>query len=285
MKLYIYAKSGHNFGLENIRRASAVYNMLKDSEPILCSADYRAATFAKTYLGVDKGVGVDVIGNMPHVMERGDMLIYDDSQEASDTMQSHMKEYCTHLYKIGTDIPYDVVDDIFFQECDKKDQKVIFFADDDYNEWFFNELKTIEKIDMPLIWSHYFFFKNEDETAKHFKKILEEDEYIDTVRSSKYILTASVHTALESLASGNHPVLFQRGDKETSNLHLATKYNIPVIQKNNLKDILVEFESIINSYPTTNPIEKFDITKIKNEIEDTIKKFEMIMPSLEYKNY
>jgi len=285
MKLYIYARSAHNFGLENIRRASAVYNMLKGSEPIFCSADYRAATFAKTYLGVDKGVGVDVIGNMPNVMERGDILIYDDSGEASDTMQSHMKEYCTHLYKIGTDIPYDVVDDIFFQECQKKEQKVIFFADDDYKEWFFNELKSIEKIDMPLIWGHYFFFKNEDETAKHFQELLEEDQYIDTVRSSKYILTASVHTALESLASSNHPVLFKRGDKETSNLDLAQKYNIPIIQKDNLKEILVEFETIINSYPKTEKIEKFDITKIKTEVEDTLKKFEMIMPSLEYKDY
>jgi len=285
MKLYIYAKSGHNFGLENIRRSTAIYNMLKDSAPIFCSADYRAATFAKTYLGVDKGVGVDVIGNMPHVMERGDMLIYDDSDEASDTMQSHMKEYCTHLYKVGKDIPYDIVDDIFFQECEKKDQKVIFFADDDYNEWFFNQLKSIKIIDMPLIWGHYFFFKNEDEIAKHFKEILEEDQYIDTVKSSKYILTASVHTALESLAAGNHPVLFKRGDKESSHIDLAQKYNIPIIKKDKLEEILVEFDTIINSYPKTKIIEKFDITKIKEEVTDTLKKFEMIMPSLEYKDY
>ena len=39
MQLYIYSRSGHNFGLENVRRASAICNMLKINDPILCTAD------------------------------------------------------------------------------------------------------------------------------------------------------------------------------------------------------------------------------------------------------
>ncbi len=283
MQLYIYAKSGHNFGLENIRRASALHNMLQNSDPILCSADYRAATFAKAELGVKKGVGVDVIGNMPNVMERGDMLIYDDSDEASSTMQTHMKEFCTHLYKVGVDIPFDIVDETFFEHIDTKNEQAVFFADDDYNEWFFKFIQTGEKQNFPLVWGHYFFFKNEDKIASFFSEVIEEDGYIDTVKSTKYLLTASVHTCLESLASGNCPVFFQRGDKVPYNLDLLKKYNIPTVSGNTMDELMQNFEQIKTNYPKTNQIEKFDISQIKNQIEETIKKFEMIQPSLEYK--
>lgn len=284
MQLYIYAKSGHSFGLENIRRASALHNMLENSDPILCSADYRAATFAKAELGVKKGVGVDVIGNMPNVMERGDMLIYDDSNEASSTMQSHMKEFCTHLYKVGVDIPFDIVDETFFEHTKVTNEKAIFFADDDYAEWFFKLIQTGEKQNLPLIWGHYFFFKNESKIASYFSEVIEEDGYINTVKSTNYLLSASVHTCLESLASGNHPVFFQRGDKPVEHRDLLEKYNIPcILEIKTMEELMNNFEQIIQNYPQTNPIEKFDISKIKKEIEDTIKKFEMIQPSLEYK--
>lgn len=283
MQLYIYAKSGHSFGLENIRRASAVYNMLSECDPILCSADYRAATFAKQNLGVGKGVGVDVIGNMPNVMERSDMLIYDDSGEASETMQSHMKEFCKELFKVGEDIPFDIVDETFFEKVDTKREKAIFFADDDYGTWFFNFIQTGSKKDIPLIWGHYFFFKNEDKTAEYFSEVLEEDEYIDTVKETKYLLTASVHSALESLASGNCPVFFKRGDKETSNFYLIEKYNIPVIDGDNYDQLIENFEKQIVEYPQTNAIEKFDISEIKEKIQKVLKLFESIKPALEYK--
>jgi len=284
MQLYIYSKSGHSFGLENIRRASALHNMLENADPIVCSADYRAATFAKAELGVKKGVGVDVIGNMPNVMERGDMLIYDDSNEASSTMQTHMKEYCTHLYKVGVDIPFDIVDNTFFEQVETTNEKAIFFADDDYAEWFFKLIQTGKKQNIPLIWGHYFFFKNENKIASYFSEVIEEDGYIDTVKSTKYLLTASVHTCLESLASSNHPVFFQRGDKPVENRDLLKKYNIPVINEvENMEELMESFEKITQNYPKTNQIKKFDISKIKTEIEDTIKKFEMIQPSLEYK--
>lgn len=283
MQLYIYARSGHNFGLENIRRASALCNMLESCDPILCSADYRASTFAKAELGVKKGVGVDVIGNMPNVMERGDLLIYDDSGEASLTMQSHMKEFCKLLYKVGKDIPFDIVDETFFDHAENENDYAIFFADDDYANWFFDFFQTGAKQDIPLLWGHYFFFKNEAKTAEYFSEVIEEDGYIDRVKNTRYLLTATVHTALESLASGNSPVFFKRGDKEVQNLDLIEKYNIPVIEGENMDQLVYNFKKASQNYPKTNKIEKFDISTIKGEIEDMLKKFEMIKPSLEYK--
>ncbi|MEA3288698.1 MAG: hypothetical protein U9Q04_00840, partial [Campylobacterota bacterium] len=245
MQLYLYAKSGHSFGLENVRRASALCNMLKECDPILCTADYRAATFAKSELGVAKGVGVDVIGNMPNVMEKGDMLIYDDSGEASDTMQHHMGEFCTHLFKVGVDIPYDIVDETYFDHIEKTREKAIFFADDDYANWFFDLVQTGKKQDIPLIWGHYLFFKNESTFGKFFDEVIEEEEYVETIKSTKYLLTASVNAALESIASGNKPVFFKRGDKEPQNFDLIAKYNIPVVEGKDMDELVQNFEDVI----------------------------------------
>ena len=286
MQLYLYAKSGHNFGLENVRRVSAIHNMLKESDPILCTADYRAATFAKSELGVQKGVGVDVIGNLPNVMERSDMLIYDDSGEASETMQSYMKDFCMHLYKVGVDIPFEIVDNTFFDHIENKIEKAIFFADDDYANWFYELSLDSKKQNLPLLLGHYFFLGNEDKLKNHFSDILEEEEYIDTIKSTKYLLTSSVHSCMESIASGNSPVYFHRGDKDKQNienLYLLEKYNIPTIDKNNMDSIIENFEEIILNYPKLQPIEKFDISHIKKEITDIIEKFKLIQPSLDYK--
>jgi len=283
MQVYVYAKSGHNFGLENVRRSSAICNMLKEFDPILCTADYRAATFAKSELGIGKGVGVDVIGNLPHVMERGDILIYDDSGEASDTMQEHMKDFCTHLYKVGDDIPFDIVDEVYTTKSETKNEKAIFFSDDDYSEWFLNFCQNSTKQDLPLVLGHYFFFGNEDKLKPFFSDILEEDEYMNTILSTKYLLTASVQAAIESLSCGNNPVFFQRGDKDVEHLELIEKYNIPVIKGENLEDLIKEFDQIITKYPELKSFSNFDISDIKNTIDETLKKFAMIQPALEYK--
>ena len=284
MQVYIYAKSGHNFGLENVRRASALCNVFKENDPILCTADYRAATFAKSELGVNRGVGVDIIGNLPHVMERGDILIFDDSGEASDTMQEHMEQFCTHLYKVGKDIPYDIVDQTFTNDMETQHEKAIFFADDDYAQWFLNLSQQSSKQDLPMIMGHYFFLGNDDKLKPFFNQIIEEEDYVEAIKTTKYLLTASVHSCFESLASGNFPVFFKREDKENiENIELLNKYNIPTISGDSLEELIKNFDLKIENYPKLNNIEKFDFSDIKKDINDTIKKFEMIQPSLDYK--
>ena len=265
MQVYVYSKSGHNFGLENVRRASAICNMLKDFDPILCTADYRAATFAKSELGVNRGVGVDVIGNLPNVMERGDILIYDDSGEASDTMQDHMKKFCTHLYKVGSEIPFDVVDEVYTTSTDIKYQQAIFFADDDYSEWFLNFCKGSKKHELPLVLGHYFFLGNDDKLKSSFSEIVEEEEYIDTIKSTKYLLTSSVNSCIESLASGNHPVFFKREDKERiETLDLLEKYSIPVIKGDNLNQLVDSFDEVIKNYPNNQKsFNNFNISDVR----------------------
>lgn len=276
MQLYIYCQSGHNFGLENLRRCSAIYKELEHLNPILATADYRAATFAKEQLNVKTGLGVDVIGNLPHMMQRMDILIF-DSKEPSDTMREYMNDYCTHLYEVGVDIPYDIVNDIYFSKdkIETKREKCLFFADDDYANEMLELCKDSKKQDIPLLLGHYFFLGNDEKLAPYFSEIIEDEDYVQTIKETKFLLTSSVNSCLESLASGNSPVYYQRIIKEDKgNLDLIEKYNIPTIGGENLEQLVEEFDKLIENYPKTVDIEKIDIGKIKQEIETTLKKYE-----------
>jgi len=243
-KIYIYAKSGHSFGLDNVRRCSAIYNYLKEFEPTLATCDYRAATYAKEYLGVEVGVGIDLIGNLPHMMDRGDILIY-DSDEPSRTMIEHIKQFCTLSYRVGEDIPYDVVDNLFFEKKPTLWKYGLFFGDDDYQNELLSLCGENFTTDVPLVMGHYFFYQNETKLKKIFTNCIDEVCYQDRVRQTKYLLTASVHTALESLHSGNCPVFYRRLDKDVANVQLITQYDIPIVDGKDMRDIINNFKSKI----------------------------------------
>jgi len=125
---------------------------------------------------------------------------------------------------------------------------------------------------------HYFFLGYEKELKNFFTTMIDEEVYTETIKGTKYLLTASVNAALESLASGNNPVFFKRYDYETiDGIELIQKYNIPTIQKESLDDVVAEFKQIIQNYPQTKKLEKVDISAIKENIK---KRFDL-MKSLE----
>ena len=282
MNIYIYTKSGHNVGLEQVRRGAILYKQLvkKGCDPIMCTADYRAATFARD-LGVHKGIGIDIIGNLPNIMERGDMLIF-DSNEPSDTMRSFMTEYCTELYEIGVDIPKTLVDDKFFEGGDKSIEKAFFFGDDDYSDNLLKLLcKNQKKQDINLLLGHYFFMGNEDKLIPYFDNIIEEEEYFETIINTKYLLTASMNSAFESLAANNYPVFYLRDDKDKKDIELIKQFNIPIIKGANIQELVDNFNIVISNYPTTYKLEKIDTSNIINNISTITEKFKAIVPSLE----
>ncbi len=283
MNIYIYTKSGHNIGLEELRRGAVIFNQLKECDPILCTSDYRAATFARD-LGVHKGIGIDIIGNLPNLMERGDMLIF-DSDEPSDDMREFMSKYCTKLYEVGVDIPKTLVDDKFFEKGDQSIEKAFFFGDDDYKDFLLKEFcKDTKEQNIPLLMGHYFFLGNEDKLKPYFSDIIEEEEYFDTILNTKYLLTSSLNAVFESLASGNLPIFYQRKDKDSKDLELIKEYNIPIASGKNIEAVMNSFEQIILDYPQVKVLEKVDINEIKNTITGVIERFKTIMPSLD-RNY
>jgi len=273
MELYVYCQSGHNFGLENLRRSAVICNKLQEVNPLLATADYRAATFAKSELGIKKAVGVDVIENLPNMMLRLDMLIF-DSKEPSDVMRKHMKEFCSELYEVGVDIPYDIVGDSFFEESTKTIKKTFFFADDDYENELLDFTKNSKKHDLKLLMGHYFFMGNDDKLSFAFDEVMEDEEYEQTIKSSEYLLTSSINACIESLASGNKPVYFSRKIKEYKGpVELLEKYNIPSVCGKNMDQLVEEFEKTILDYPITKEVQKVDFSEILTQIKATMEKY------------
>ena len=269
MQVYLYAKSGHTIGLEATKRCAAIANFLKEFDPILCTSDFRAGAFAKDLLGVRRYVNIDVVRNLHNIMQKRDILIY-DTPEANDDMKKDMKEFCTLLYGIDNEIEGIVVDtSIYTKQENPKLEKTIFFGDDDYYNLFLKLLEDSGKSDINLLMGHYFFLGNEKIFNNHFSNVIDEEEYVETIKDSKYLLTASLQTALESLACGNKPVLFKREDKIYDE-KLIKELNLPVIEANNLKDLLEKFDTSISEYPIISNFNIISLENIKKEIKEKI---------------
>ncbi|RXJ66770.1 hypothetical protein CRV08_11935 [Halarcobacter ebronensis] len=263
MRVYLYAKSGHAIGLDATRRCASIAKILEEKgcDPILCTCDFRAGAYAKEILGIKKYVSVDVLSNLPNIMERGDILIY-DTDEASDFMQEHMKDFCTLLYKIPEDIPSTIIDQEYFtKKEDQKIEKLFFFGDDDYNNTLLKMRKNSPKQNIPLLCGHYFFLGNEKELEPYFSDLLEEESYVDSIQNAKYLLSGSLNACIESIKCGGKPVLFKREDKNYDD-DLIKKLNLPIIKTTSLEEAIDEFENVIKTYPKINELESFDINNI-----------------------
>ena len=269
MQVYLYAKSGHTIGLEATKRCAAIANVLKEFDPILCTSDFRAGAFAKDLLGIRRYVNIDVVRNLHNIMQKRDILVY-DTPEANEDMKKDMKEFCTLVYGIDNEIQGIVVDtSIYTKQENPKLEKTIFFGDDDYYNLFLKLLEDSGKSNINLLMGHYFFLGNEKIFNNHFSNVIDEEEYVETIKDSKYLLTASLQTALESLACGNKPVLFKREDKIYDE-KLIHELNLPVIKASSLKDLLEKFDASINEYPIISNFNIINLENIKKEIKEKI---------------
>ena len=276
MQVYLYAKSGHTVGLEATKRCAVIANALKEFEPILCTSDFRAGAFAKDNLGVKKYVNIDVVRNLHNMMHRGDILIY-ETPEVNENMKEEMKEFCTLLYGIGEELNEIIVDEsIYIKNENPTIEKTIFFGDDDYHNLLLGIIEDSKKYDINLLMGHYFFLGNEKIFVNHFSNIIDEEEYVQTIQNSKYLLTASLQTALESLSCGNKPVLFRRIDKSYDE-ELIKKLNLPLIQSDNLEELINQFELIIKDYPIITNFKCTDFKIISSEIKEKIELFNKLV--------
>ena len=279
MQVYLYAKSGHTVGLEATKRCAAIANALKEFDPILCTSDFRAGAFAKDLLGIRRYVNIDVIRNLHNIMEKRDILIY-DTPEINDNMKKDMTDFCTLVYGIDDEIKGIIVDSSIYNKTDNanlnKLDKTIFFGDDDYNNIFLEMAKESEKQEINMLMGHYFFLGNEKVFSNYFSNVIDEEEYVQTIKNSKYLLTASLQSALESLACGNFPVLFKRFDKNYDE-ELITNLNIPVIKGDNLKQLFENFSVIINNYPNINNFNIISFDTIIKNVKEKIDLYNKLM--------
>lgn len=281
MQLYIYAKSSHRDGLEHVRRCAALAKMLQEFKPTLCTGDYRAASMAKSELGVRRTMGIDAIGNLRRSMERLDVLLY-DGDPLDEEVLAQMEAYCSLFYGVGDAIGYDIVDPIYFEHAKNVRKYGVFFADDDYANSFYDFAEGSAKHDAALLMGHYFFMGNEKRLGASFSEVHESEEYEEFIKTTEYLLCASVQSALESLACGNKPVFFARGDKESGNQELLQKYAIPVACGESFDALMEDFYAITQNYPQTKKIEMFDISNVKKEIAAVFKEYAHIAPSIDF---
>lgn len=244
MQVYFYAKSGVNIGLDSVRRCASVASLLQEFNPILCTTDFSAGEYAKEYLGIKEYISINVLSNLPNIIEQGDMLIY-DSNEGREFIEKHLKDFCSTLAKIGDVIPYDSVNTSLFKPQNNSGfSKTFFFGDDDYTNILLNLCQNSPQQPLALLLGHY-FLENEKELAPYFSSILADEEYIKTIQNTKYLLSGSINACLESLYCGNSPVFYAREDKKDEHLSLLEKYNIPIITGDSLSEIIEKFEKII----------------------------------------
>lgn len=271
MKIYFYAKSGHTIGLEATKKCATIINILKNFDPVLCTSDFRAGAFAKDNLGVKKYVNIDVVRNLTNIMQRNDILFY-SSDEVNEQMKEDMKDFCSLSYCID-DFEGVLVDKSLYTKNENQSlEKTIFFGDDDYYNQFLEMATKSDKSDTNLLIGHYFFLGNEKVFKNHFVNVIDEEEYVDTIVNSKYLLTASLQTACESIACGNKPVLFKREDKKYDD-KLISKLNIPVIGSDNLNELIFLFEQVIKNYPTLGKLDFVNLDNVVLEIKNKIELF------------
>jgi len=276
MQVYFYAKSGHTIGLEQTKKCAAIASALNEFDPILCTSDFRAGAFAKELLGVRRYVNIDVIRNMHNIMQRRDILLY-NTDETNEEMIKGMDEFCSLLYNVE-EIKEPIVDTNLYTKNDNPSiEKTIFFGDDDYYNQFIGLVENNkDKYDIDLLMGHYFFLGNEKIFTNHFSNIIDEEEYVETIQNSKYLLTASLQSALEAISCGNNPVLFTREDKKYDEA-LIEKLNIPVISEESLENIINKFNEICENYPKLNSIEFANFDGIKAQIQAKVDAFAKAM--------
>ncbi len=277
MNVYLYSKSGHTIGLDATKKCASLAHYLKEFDPTLCTSDFRAGAFAKDLLEVKKYVNIDVMRNLHNIMRKRDILIY-DSPEAGEDMKNDLDTFCTLHIDLNENENDIYVDTILYNEnCEKTLEKTVFFGDDDYGNHF---LKAVEDMQLKsndnLLMGHYFFLGNESIFEEKFKSAIDEEEYVETIQSSKYLLTGSIQAAYESISCGNKPVMLLRTDKQY-NLNLINSIGIPTIEYTDLQTNLEEFDKITNNYPSLNELNIVDFKPIKEEIKAQLELFNKLI--------
>jgi len=289
MKLYYYAYTGHKYGLDRARRASALLKKLnaKALNPILLVNDFRAGLAMKEF-GVKESINIEGIQDIDAIAEIGDVVIIDSPEDD----HGRLVKYCSDFKKVFRFAEHDddksihgeimltvdckaedeecissiIVDDIYFEEHQKVDRTLFFLGDADPKKTLLKESEFFKQNPMELLLGHYFYVKYEDDLEKIFTTLHEPEEYIELICSSKRVVTASLQTAIEARVAGAEVFLISNdelSDKTKKLLKLINIILIITIDEYNFKQLTIEDVSA-----SLNFIERNEtvVTKITNHL-------------------
>jgi hypothetical protein len=271
--LYYYVNTGHQIGLERLRRGAALLNRLsaKGIEIQLLVNDFRAGLVARE-LGVTEYVTIEGIQDIDAIAENGASIIIDSIEDDHGRLVKYCQDF-EQVWRFGHDehdapvhtekvIPIDtvLVDDTFFEQGAKEEKTVFFLGDADYNKTILGNEDFFKSFDMELLLGNYFFVKYEDDLAKLFSTLHEPEEYEDLIKSTTTLVTASSQAAVEAKVAGTKVIYLDLPERNLYPMSVLESHGISVV-KGFDKDKLTELlqNNLSNDVLC---IEKFDEERI-----------------------
>lgn len=279
--LFYYANSGHKIGLERVRRGAALLKRLASSgvETQLLVNDFRAGLAAKE-LGVKEYVTVETVQDIDAIAQFGDSIIIDSPEDDHGRLVKYCEDFKNvWRFEVGNDDvsvhgetlfkveckdesceDAVIIDDDYFEETAKEERILFFLSDADYDKTILSNEAFFKTLNMELLLGNYFFVKYEDDLAKLFSTLHEPEEYMDLIKSSSHIVTASAQTALEAKVSGAKVIYLHLPNNDLYSVEHLKTYGIDIVNGFNTEEVVKYLKN--DTQITQNTIERFNEQKI-----------------------
>ncbi len=281
--LFYYTNTGHKIGLERLRRGAALLKRLASQgiKTQLLVNDFRAGLVAKE-LGVKEYVTVETVQDIDAIAQFGDSIIIDSPEDDHGRLVKYCEEFeNVWRFEVGNDDASVhgemlfkveckdedcesavIIDDDYFEETTKEERILFFLGDADYDKTILGNEAFFKALNMELLLGNYFFVKYEDDLAKLFVTLHEPEGYMDLIKSSSHIVTASAQAALEAKASGAKVIYLSNPKTDLYPAERLKTYGIDIVNGFNVEQVIKYLKE--ESSITQNTIERFDDNKIKS---------------------
>jgi hypothetical protein len=279
--LFYYAHTGHKIGLDRAKRGAAVIKALarKGVEVQLLVNDFRAGVALKEH-GIREYVTIETIQDIDAIAQRGDSVIIDSDEEDHGSLVKYVSDF-KQVWRFANKREEDsahgevlfkaacgdegcleavIVDEVYFEASDKEERVLFFLGDSDHDKRVLDNADFFRHFKMELLLGHYFFVKYEDDLAKLFNILHEPEEYVELIKSSSTVVTASAQTAVEARVTGAKVIYLDLGRETLYPLALLEKYGITIVKGFDTEGFDAALHSEIPA--EKKKIEKIDISKI-----------------------
>ncbi|SFV90823.1 hypothetical protein MNB_SV-4-399 [hydrothermal vent metagenome] len=250
--VYYYAHTGHKIGLECARRGVTVIKKLQQHgvEALLLVNDFRAGVALKEQYGIREYINIETVQDIDAIAQMGDSILIDSDEDDHGRLVKYVADFkqvwrfahdnsdhSIHgetLFKTDCDDETCengvIVDDLYFKKCEKEERVLFFLCDYDHDKTILNHADFFQAFNMELLLGSYFFVKYEDALARLFSRLHEPEMYVELIKESTTVVTASSQAALEAKAGGAKTIFIQLEENPLYPVALLEAYGIEVIE-------------------------------------------------------
>ncbi|MBN2769004.1 MAG: hypothetical protein JXQ68_07855 [Campylobacterales bacterium] len=254
MIFYYYAHTGHRDNLDGVRRAGALLPRLESQGVTtkLLVNDFRAALAAKEY-GVEGAVSIESINDIDLMLNIGDALFIDSSEELPKHFENFCRDY-KKIFRLARDcddkvqskeellFPWDenmqaiFIDDIYLDDSEKKDGMVLFYGDSDPKKELLEIASKLKDCGIELLLGEYFYLGYEDELGEYFTQMHEPEEYRSLILHSKDVITFSLQCAIEAKIAGANVVYIEKEKLNECIINVLKQFQITYFEKSDFQN-------------------------------------------------